>query len=56
LSGVIGETTDLSPLIISGVLLSLFTILHVCRQAWYLWGGEGAFAFPFDRYVSCCLN
>jgi hypothetical protein len=57
LSGVVtGGATDLGPLIISGVLLALFTILHICRQAWYLWGGEGAFAFPFDRYVSCCLG
>ncbi len=46
-----GEVGDLGPLIACGVLLVLLLGLHVCRQAWYLWGGEGAFAFPFDRYV-----
>jgi hypothetical protein len=33
------------------LLLGALMMLHIVRQAWYLWGGEGAFAFPFDRYV-----
>jgi hypothetical protein len=36
-------------LIACGVLLSVLVILHIARQAWYLWGGEGAYAFPFDK-------
>ncbi len=41
------------PLVMCGVLLGMLAVLHVARQAWYIWGGEGAFAFPFDRYVYC---
>jgi hypothetical protein len=40
---------DLPPLVACGVLLSLLVVLHVVRQAWYAWGGEGAYAFPFDK-------
>lgn len=36
-------------LIACGLLLSVLTLLHIARQAWYAWGGEGAFAFPFDK-------
>jgi hypothetical protein len=45
--------SQLLPLVMCGVLLGMLAILHVARQAWYIWGGEGAFAFPFDRYVYC---
>jgi hypothetical protein len=38
-------------IIVCSLLLGALTMLHFIRQAWYLWGGEGAFAFPFDRYV-----
>jgi hypothetical protein len=37
------------------ILLGALLMLHIVRQAWYLWGGEGAFAFPFDRYVYITL-
>jgi hypothetical protein len=36
-------------LFVSGVILGLLVILHGVRQAWYAWGGEGAYAFPFDK-------
>jgi hypothetical protein len=36
-------------LIACGLLLSVLTLLHIARQAWYAWGGEDAFAFPFDK-------
>ncbi len=38
-----------SALLVCGVLLGILLILHMIRQAWYIWGGEGAFAFPFDK-------
>ncbi len=43
------NASGLPPLVACGVLLSLLVILHVVRQAWYAWGGEGAYAFPFDK-------
>jgi hypothetical protein len=43
------QSEDAVPLIICGLLLCLLFVLHVARQAWYAWGGEGAFAFPFDK-------
>jgi hypothetical protein len=42
-------------IIVCSVLLGALVMLHIIRQAWYLWGGEGAFAFPFDRYVYITL-
>ncbi len=42
-------------IIVCSVLLGALMMLHIIRQAWYLWGGEGAFAFPFDRYVYIIL-
>jgi hypothetical protein len=47
LDPVVNEVT--SAVIASGLLLGAFVMLHIIRQAWYLWGGEGAFAFPFDK-------
>jgi hypothetical protein len=36
-------------LISCGLVLGVLVSLHIARQAWYAWGGEGAFAFPFDK-------
>jgi hypothetical protein len=36
-------------LIACGLLLAVFVALHIVRQAWYVWGGEGAYAFPYDK-------
>ncbi len=36
-------------LIACGILLGVFVALHLVRQAWYAWGGEGAYAFPYDK-------
>jgi hypothetical protein len=36
-------------IIVCSLLLGALMMLHLIRQAWYLWGGEGAFAFPFDK-------
>ncbi len=36
------------PLVACGLMLGILTSLPVVRQAWYAWGGEGTFAFPFD--------
>ncbi len=41
--------SQMHTLIACGVLLGVLVILHIARQAWYLWGGEGAYAFPFDK-------
>ncbi len=54
-----GTLLDVAPIVIEvtsavvacGLPLSVFLVLHIVRQAWYIWGGEGAFAFPLDRYV-----
>jgi hypothetical protein len=37
------------PFVVCVGLLVFFVALHLIRQAWYLWGGEGAYAFPFDK-------
>jgi hypothetical protein len=39
------------PVILIGcyLMLGILTLLHVARQAWYAWGGEGAYAFPYDK-------
>jgi hypothetical protein len=36
-------------IIMCSLMLGALMMLHIIRQAWYLWGGEGAFAFPFDK-------
>ncbi len=36
-------------IVICSLMLGAIMMLHIIRQAWYLWGGEGAFAFPFDK-------
>ncbi len=40
---------NLVPFVVCVGLLVFFVALHLIRQAWYLWGGEGAYAFPFDK-------
>jgi hypothetical protein len=42
-------------IIVCSLMLGALMMLHIIRQAWYLWGGENAFAFPFDRYVVILL-
>jgi hypothetical protein len=37
------------PLVLCGMMLGILVLLHGVRQAWYAWGGEGAYAFPFDK-------
>jgi hypothetical protein len=52
-----GPLLDVTPIVMEvtsaivawGLPLGAFLVLHIVRQAWYIWGGEGAFAFPLDR-------
>jgi hypothetical protein len=32
-----------------GIIMSCQVILHMIRQSWYIWGGDGAYAFPYDK-------
>jgi hypothetical protein len=41
-----GQSELLMALIGCSVVLGMLVFLHVARQAWYIWGGEGAYAFP----------
>jgi hypothetical protein len=45
--------TDQSKLLMAligcSVLMGMLVFLHIARQAWYIWGGEGAYAFPYDK-------
>jgi hypothetical protein len=42
-------SSEPASLIACGLLLGVLVALHIVRQAWYAWGGEGAYAFPYDK-------